>query len=127
MQVVESKQVAQTYLTKRLERRYSERFPLHLEVRYRELGRRSDCAQGVGTTLNVGGKGILFTTTHVLRAGIRMEISMDWPARLDGKTALRLILQGRVMRYANGEAALLIQRHEFRTQRSSASNRASVA
>ncbi|MGH9593146.1 MAG: PilZ domain-containing protein, partial [Bryobacteraceae bacterium] len=90
--------------------------PIQLEMRYREMGRRNDCAQGTGVTKNISGKGILFTTQHTLRTGARVEISVDWPARLDGKTPLRLIIQGRVVRSIGSQAAVAIQRHEFRTR-----------
>lgn len=67
-------------------------------------------------TKNISGKGILFSTQHTLRTGARVEILVDWPARLDGKTPLRLIIQGRVVRSIGSQAAVAIQRHEFRTR-----------
>lgn len=98
------------------DRRTAARFPIRLDVRYREMGRRSNCVRGNGVTKNIGGKGILISSQHTLRVGARVELSMDWPFLLDGKTLLRLILQGRVIRSENEETAVAIERHEFRTR-----------
>ena len=116
LELAEHKAYSATTKPGLFERRSAERFPLQLDVRYREMGRRSDCAQGIGSTKNVSGKGILFTTQHILRSGARVELSVDWPMRLDGKTPLRLVIQGRVVRSMNGHAVVMIQRHEFRTR-----------
>ncbi|HVT93881.1 MAG TPA: PilZ domain-containing protein [Bryobacteraceae bacterium] len=113
---VEGRSMAAQTPVKMPDRRTAARFPIQLDVQYREMGRRSDCVRGYGVTKNIGGKGILLTSQHVLRVGARVELSMDWPFLLDGKTLLRLVLQGRVIRSENKETAVAIERHEFRTR-----------
>ena len=102
----------------REERRRSDRFPIECEVRYRALNKRGSEEVGGGKTINMSSSGVLFTTEHMLLPGRRMELSIRWPAQLNGKCALKLVARGRVVRFANGRAAIMIQQHEFRTQSS---------
>jgi hypothetical protein len=60
--------------------------------------------------------GILFTTTAVLDPGKRLEIAVNWPARLDGTCRLKLVAMGRVVRIDADRAAIAIEHYEFRTQ-----------
>ena len=101
----------------RTDRRRLERFPISLELRYREISRRSDAAQGVGKTVNISGKGIVFTVQQPMEAGTRVELTINWPVLLDGRTGLRLSVQGMVVRSTQDRVAILLQRHEFRTHR----------
>ena len=107
--------IALTPHTKHADRRTSDRFPIEREVRYRVLSKRGE-ESGDGQTVNISSSGVLFTTTHVLLPGKRMELSISWPAQLNQKTALKLVARGRVVRFEHGRAALEIQQYEFRTQ-----------
>ena len=80
------------------ERRGTSRFPLREEVRYRVLNLRGGEISGVGKTLNIGSGGILFTTQQSLPVGRTVEISVNWPARLDGICPLKFVATGRVVR-----------------------------
>ncbi len=60
---------------------------------------------------------MLFTTEDILLPGRRVELSINWPAQLDQKCALKLVARGRVVRFENGTAAIEILQHEFRTRR----------
>jgi hypothetical protein len=102
------------------ERRGTSRFPLREEVRYRVLNLRGSEISGVGKTLNIGSGGILFTTQHSLPVGRTVEVSVNWPARLDGTCPLQFVATGRVVRAAESQAAVKIERYEFRTRRAAA-------
>jgi len=71
---------------------------------------------GIGTTLNIGSGGILFTTEDKLPMGRTVEISVNWPARLDGVCPLQFVATGRVIRSDAQRAAVRIERYEFRTR-----------
>ena len=59
---------------------------------------------------------MLFTTERTLAPGERKELAVDWPAKLDQELPLKLVASGRVVRAVDGTAAIVIDRHEFRTQ-----------
>ena len=48
--------------------------------------------------------------------GRMVEISVNWPARLDGTCALKFVASGRVIRSEENRAAVRIERYEFRTR-----------
>jgi hypothetical protein len=98
-----------------IERRGTSRFPLHEEVRYK-LVHGKVITTGVGATVNFGSGGILFTTEHRLPLGRTLELSVNWPARLDGTCALKFVATGRIVRSEDGQAAVRIERYEFRTR-----------
>jgi hypothetical protein len=104
-------------------RRSSERMSIEQEVSYRVLNDKAGDVASMGKTVNISSSGILFTTEHMLLPGRRVEISINWPAKLDNKCALKLVARGRIVRFQEGIAALEIMHHEFRTK----SIRASVA
>jgi hypothetical protein len=49
-----------------------------------------------------------------------VEISVNWPARLDGTCLLQLVATGRVVRADAQAAAVRIERYEFKTRAASA-------
>lgn len=100
------------------DRRHSDRFPIEREVRYKVLNKRGADETGDGKTVNISSSGVLFTSERVLLPGRRLELSINWPAQLDQKCALKLVARGRVVRYDQGRAAVEIQQYEFRTQSS---------
>lgn len=99
-----------------VERRASERFPIERELRYKVMGKKGPEATGDGLTLNMSSGGILFTTNEVLLPGRRVEVSISWPAQLNERCALRFVAKGRIVRFEEGKAAMIIQQYEFRTQ-----------
>jgi hypothetical protein len=71
---------------------------------------------GLGTTVNIGSGGILFTTEERLPLGRMVELSVNWPARLDGTCPLQFVATGRVVRSEPTRAAVRIERYEFKTR-----------
>lgn len=98
------------------ERRSSGRFPIQQEVRYTVLEGRSRSECGVGRTVDMSSRGIRFTTEDLLHTGKRLELAVNWPARLDGTCRLKLVAMGRVVRCEGHQAAATIEQYEFRTQ-----------
>ncbi len=98
------------------ERRANSRFPIEQDVRYRLLGSKKDVAPGVGKTLNMSSSGILFAADSPLAKGRHVEISVNWPAQLNGKCPLKLVARGWVTRCRGTQVAIEIEKYEFRTR-----------
>jgi len=101
-------------------RRGSDRFSIEREICYRVIKRGSKEAFEYGKSLNISGSGVMFTTKQRLPLARRLEIEIDWPAKLDDKCALKLVAQGQVVRSEAGLSVLEFKRQEFRTKRSGA-------
>jgi PilZ domain len=102
------------------DRRENARFLVIEEVRYRVLKSRTVQFVGVGKTVDVSSGGILFTTSEPLPTGRFVEISMNWPARLDGTCPLQLVATGRIVRADTAKAVMRIEHYEFKTRSSAA-------
>jgi len=98
------------------ERRASTRFVLQEELRYRVLHRRVEHEGGSGHTINIGSGGILFTTQQMLPIGRMVEVSVNWPAKLNGVCPLKFVATGRIVRSEGHRAALQVDRYEFKTR-----------
>jgi DNA-binding NarL/FixJ family response regulator len=99
------------------ERRNNARFPCRLAVSYQTLEHPILSGHGSSETLNIGSKGILFTSNEQFQAGQLLQVSLDWPARLENQVPLKLVAEGRIVRNANGQTAMTIDKYEFRTRR----------
>jgi PilZ domain-containing protein len=98
------------------ERRENPRFPLHESVTYRLVEEKMGSIAGAGVTLDIGSGGVLFTTQNRLPLGENVELSMNWPARLDGKCPLKFVATGHVIRSQETWAVVRIERYDFRTR-----------
>ena len=96
------------------ERRASQRFSIEREAVYRVL----DDARfsGVARTVNISSAGILLATDQRLYPGMRIEVRIDWPAKIAHNIALQLVVHGFVTRLEAQGVALSILRYEFRTK-----------
>lgn len=99
------------------ERRENSRFPVREDIQYRVIQAKLLSIAGEGRSLNISSGGILFTTEERLPLGKLVEVSVNWPARLGGACALKFVAVGRVIRAENGQAAVRIERYEFKTRR----------
>ena len=98
------------------DRRSSNRMPITREVRYRVLGGKQRVKQaGCGKTLNMSSRGVLFTTESTLTEGEQIELAVSWPALLNGVLPLKLVAQGRLVRIEEKQAAIAIEKYEFKT------------
>jgi hypothetical protein len=103
-------------LDRETNRRGNDRFPIIRDLRYRVLGGRGNAGWGTGETLDISSTGILFRAETPLPPGKRLELSISWPAQLDGKCALKLVARCRVTRCKGTEVAVEMDKYEFRTQ-----------
>jgi hypothetical protein len=99
------------------ERRNNTRFPCRLGVSYQTLDHPLLTGQGISETLNISSKGILFTSDEKFQAGQMLQVSLDWPARLENQVPLKLVAEGRIVRNSNGQTAMTIDKYEFRTRK----------
>ena len=98
-------------------RRRGWRFPIREGVRYVLFQHGTDL-RGTGTTVNVSSSGLQFTVDQALPVGNEIEVTLDWPARLDGGCMLKFVGRGRVVRSSGDRVAVKIFGYEFRTRAS---------
>jgi hypothetical protein len=99
------------------DRRSSNRLPIEREVRYKVLGGRKTVKQtGMGKTVNMSSGGVLFTTETALPEGERVELAVSWPVQLNDTLPLKLVAMGRLVRTDETQAAISIERYEFKTR-----------
>ena len=97
-----------------MERRSAARYPIILSAHYEAVRKRSGTV-GVGKTVDISSGGLLILSEHNVRVGIRLEVTMEWPALLDGEVELVLVATGQVVRARESNFALKLSRYEFRT------------
>jgi CheY-like chemotaxis protein len=108
------------------DRRTNARFPCRLAVSYQALEHPFLSGVTTSETLNISSKGLLFSTEEALQPGQLLQVSVDWPARLENQVPLKLVAEGRIVRNLNGQAAMRIDKYEFRTRRAPRSSGDSV-
>jgi DNA-binding NarL/FixJ family response regulator len=99
------------------DRRNNARFPCRLAVSYQALEHPFFSGTATSETVNISSKGLLFSTEEALQPGQLLQVSVDWPARLENQVPLKLVAEGRIVRNLNGQAAMRIDKYEFRTRR----------
>jgi PilZ domain len=97
------------------DRRASIRFPVTLDIRYSVSHRPAET--GSGQIIDLSSSGLRFAAQGPLEPGLKLDVAINWPVRLDGRVQLQLILTGTVVWSSETEIALRIQRHDFRTRR----------
>jgi hypothetical protein len=96
------------------DRRLRQRFRIEQDICYKcPSGRQTG---GVGKVMDISSKGIRFTTEGTLSPGMRIELSVGWPARLNNTCLLKLMIYGSVVRSEMSATAVRIERYEFRTR-----------
>src|SRR5215510_1966625 len=99
------------------DRRSSNRMPIERDVRYKVLGgKKAVKTVGSGKTLNMSSGGVLFTTESALPEGERVELAVSWPAQLNDALPLKLVAMGRLVRTDETQAAISIEKYEFKTR-----------
>ena len=91
------------------------RFPLETELRYQIVKRGpGELVSGTGHVVNIGSRGLAFRDDGPLQIGMRLRVSMAWPAKLD-ECKLRLVFEGVVLRTHGNLVIVSIMHAEFRT------------
>ena len=91
-------------------------FPIQQDVRYQCVKGSRIFAVGVGKTLEISSREVRLTTQHPLKRGQKMRLAVDWPAMLDNTCRMKLEIYGWILHSEKGEAAVKIERYEFRTR-----------
>ena len=71
---------------------------------------------GTGHTNLMSSLELIFTADQPLEPGMKAEISIAWPALLDDRVRLQLIVVGTVVRTQEGLNVLSILKHHYRTR-----------
>ena len=100
------------------ERRARRRFSIGQGVCYKCLSGHTVSDEGVGKILNVSSSGVSFTTERTLSVGKPVELTVEWPALIDNKCMMKLVIHGWVIRSDSNSAAVKIAHYEFRTRAS---------
>lgn len=101
-----------------VERRSARRFPIQQDAVYKIQDHRLVApGNGTGRTVDISSDGVLFETEQHLCSGKRVELTMNWPAELEGGCALKFVACGRVVRSEDNQAAMHIEHYVFRTRR----------
>ena len=98
------------------ERRSTVRYPIILNARYQALKKRSHI-EGAGKTIDMSSRGLWVVSERSVPLGVRLIVTLDWPALLDNATELLLVAFGQVVRSREEGFALELSRYEFRTTR----------
>ncbi len=98
------------------DRRITNRLPIERDVRYKVLAKKAAPQSGLGKTLNMSSGGVLFTTETALPEGERVELAVSWPAQLNDTLPLKLVARGRLVRADGTQAAIAIEKYEFKTR-----------
>jgi hypothetical protein len=98
------------------ENRRVARYSLELTLRFKISHRRKIVVSGTGRTVDMSSSGLLVVTDQYLEPGMQVELSIDWPVRLHGETALQLVVFGMVVRVAGSQAGIRMKRCDFHTR-----------
>jgi hypothetical protein len=97
------------------DRRRRLRFPLDTDLRYQLAGHGpAGAVSGTGQVENISSRGLAFRPDRRLEPGLRLNVSMAWPAQLD-ECMLRLAFEGVVLAVRAGLVVVTIERPNFRT------------
>ena len=97
------------------DRRRSARFSLGLPAQCRFFEDNRD-RTAIGQVENISSRGLLFKSGENLLPGQLVTAFIEWPAYLDKRVQLQLVVEGRVVRKTGFGCAILIEKHQFRTR-----------
>lgn len=91
------------------ERRHHQRFPITAQAQYVLTGIR-----GQGVTSDISSGGVFLKTDRILPVNKQIQLFVDWPALLDQRCPLRLVITGKTLRSDANGTAIGIIRYDFR-------------
>jgi len=91
------------------ERRHHQRFPITAQTQYALAGVR-----GQAVTADISSGGVFLKTDRMLPVGKQIQVRIDWPALLEQRCPLRLVIIGKVLRSNESGTAIGIIRYDFR-------------
>jgi hypothetical protein len=97
-----------------VERRSKARFPLVMRVCYRTF-EQGFPRSGGGWVVSMSRSAVLVSANHEVNVGVRMELSIEWPALFHGRVPLRFVTAGEVVRCNASSFAVKLVGYQFRT------------
>jgi hypothetical protein len=94
-------------------RRNHRRYNSHLDLRWKVISRRRVLDVGEGRTLDISRGGVLFESGRHIPVGLHVELTINWPARLDNVQPLQLVVFGCVVRASDNRIAIQTLRFAF--------------
>ena len=91
-------------------------FPLVLPLKYKTTSRRAKAISGTGSTVLLSSTDIVFNADQPLGSGVRCEISIAWPVRLEINIGLQLVLQSVITRSEGQVVMARVSKYEFWTR-----------
>ncbi len=89
-------------------------YPVTMELRYKIAARTPRV--GMGQTSRMSTSEVVFTADQPLDPGAKIEISIAWPALLNGRVALQLVVAGDVVGSRGSLTTVRIRKYHFRTR-----------
>jgi len=102
------------------DRRSRRRYPLHMTLTGRSLGKRP--VSIVGVTVNMSSQGVLFAASEAVPAHARIELQIDWPVRSGKGETQQLSVLATVVRNSTNLIAGRIWRHDLEVTSSAKSS-----
>ena len=98
------------------DRRRSQRFEVHLTLRYRQSEKGVEHRWSTAVTRDMSKDGVAFICTGraPLPVGSHVELRIDWPVRQEASRPIDLQATGFVVWSGTGETAVRISSHKFR-------------
>ena len=90
-------------------------YPVTLDLEYRVISARSNSIRAHGKTAWISSQQLTFTGDLAVRVGDRIEVSVFWPVKLEGRVKLQLVIRGRAASVSGNRITMSIKKHEFRT------------
>ena len=90
------------------------RYPIRLPVEFRFGGIPGSLADGKTWTISISSRLILIEPDERIRLGQRLQVVIDWPARVDNRIPLRLHVTGRTVPVDEGCLAIEVKTYVFR-------------
>lgn len=95
--------------------RSSHPYPIRTAVAYRVIGRDRFSKSGTGWTILLSSRSVLIESETSLPLERRVDLWIEWPARLENKIGLRLHIYGRTVSVAGTATEIEILAYEFHT------------
>jgi hypothetical protein len=93
------------------DRRRHQRYPIVMTAHVLDAGA---CQEA--TTVDISTGGILLRSGGLLPFGRRVKVFIDWPVLLHNRCALRLVIEGTVIRSSRVGTAVETLRYDFHTR-----------
>jgi hypothetical protein len=93
----------------------SHRYPIRAAIEYRLIGHDRFLRTGSGWTVFLSSRSVCINSETSLPLDRRVDLWIEWPARLENKVGLRLRIDGRTVSSAGTATEVEILGYEFRT------------